>query len=95
MRCNEFAGSLKISLYCGLRIFPSLFLVVGYDGAGRSIAMSALFEYRRAPKDCPMSVLHGLSAATGSEASPGGFFGFRLVLDTLGSPKSSSPSLLS
>ena len=29
IRCNEFAGSRKISLYCGLSIFPSPFLALG------------------------------------------------------------------
>lgn len=34
----------KISLYCGRRILPSLFLGIGYVDAGRSAAISALFE---------------------------------------------------
>lgn len=44
MRCNALAGSFSISLYCGLNIFPSLFFGCGYDGAGRSMAMSALSD---------------------------------------------------
>lgn len=42
IRCKELAGSRRISLYCGLRIFPSALFAEGYEGKSLSSAMSPL-----------------------------------------------------
>lgn len=44
MRCRELAGSVRTSLYCGLRILPSPLLALGYDNVFLSSAMSKLFD---------------------------------------------------
>ena len=43
MRCREFAGSRRMSLYCGRRILPSVVLLAeGYVGMARASATSPL-----------------------------------------------------
>jgi hypothetical protein len=82
----------KMSLYCGLSIFPSLFLGMGYPSVGRSIAMSALFEYRRFGRPSEVSNVGWLWEASPLLCVAAIRRDLRFIFDKLGNPKSSPSS---
>src|SRR3569833_1026658 len=99
MRWRACAGSLSMSLYWGRNIFPSFFLGSGYDGDGRSTAMSALLEYRlvwNPLNESPSGDRLPSAAPTPASGLPWFAFAIRFVLlfmlDRLGRPKSSPSS---
>jgi len=94
IRCNEFAGSLKTSLYCGRKIFsPTFFPMIGYCGPPLSSPISTLLDtlwgvgldaegkYPKADGGCILVPL------------PEGDFFEYLALVKLGRPNSSSSSI--
>lgn len=81
-------------MYCGRNILPSLFLGMGYEGEGRSIAISALSEYRRAWNPDTDGLIPGEDPPPSASAAlcPAVFLFLRFIFDRLGSPKSSPSS---
>lgn len=85
----------RMSLYCGLRIFPSLFFAVGYSSGPRSSAISELCAIGCVVDDSVFNTENSLPLV--SRPPPGScilllgiLFTPRRILEILGSPNSSS-----